>query len=99
MLETQAGRYTIYAPPAGLPRRKAADHHPLVLWESPAGRVLYVGNAGYAAYAALPEGLRPDVVILGSHVQPEDVETGRTVLLPVSTETIRMPIRRNEAAE
>lgn len=99
MLETQAGRYTIYAPPAGLPRRKAADHHPLVLWESPAGRVLYVGNAGYAAYAALPEGLRPDVVILGSQVQPEDVENARTVLLPVSTETIRMPIRRNEAAE
>ena len=92
MLETQAGRYTIFLPPAGLPRRKAADHHPLVLWESPAGRVLYVGNASYAAYSSLPEDLRPDVVILGHLVQPEDVENGRTVLLPVSNETIRVPV-------
>ena len=77
VLETQAGRDTIYPAPAGQP--------PLVLWENPAGRVLYIGHAAYTAYQPF-SGLNPDIAVLGSHarqpVQRCDVSAARLVLLP-----------------
>lgn len=83
--ETQSGRFTILPAPPELSRRNAANHHPLVLWESPAGRVLYVGNAAYAAFSSLPE-LDVDVAILGQHplqaVQVMDVQAKHSILLP-----------------
>ena len=81
VLETQAGRYTIYPASAGEP----AGQPPLVLWESPAGRVLYVGHMSYAAYQPF-SGLNTDIVVLGSHarqpVQRCDVPAARLLLLP-----------------
>ena len=85
VFETQAGRFTIMPAPPELSRKNAASHHPLVLWESPAGRVLYVGNAAYTTLASAPE-QAVDVAILGQHpaqrVQPADVRAGRIILLP-----------------
>lgn len=85
VFETQAGRFTIMPAPPELSRRNAANHHPLVLWESPAGRVLYVGNAAYSTLTAMPE-QEADVAILGQHpaqhVHPADVRAGRIILLP-----------------
>lgn len=103
VFETQAGRFTLFSAPQELPRKNAANHSPVVLWESPAGRVLYVGTASYPAYAALPE-LVVDVVILGQHpLQPVhvvDVQAKRTILLPgvheKSTGTHCIPVGENE---
>ena len=96
--ETQAGRFSIYAPPAEQIRKKAADYHPVVLWESAAGRVLYIGNAAYITYAALPE-LQPDTVILGQHVKPEDVQAVRVLQLPESAENQRLILTPAAAEE
>jgi competence protein ComEC len=86
--ETQAGRFTIFPPPGDMPRRNAADSAPLVLWESPGGRVLYIGDASFAAYAP-HAGMPADIVILGKHpLQPvsvEDVSASRVILLPSYT--------------
>lgn len=89
VLETQAGRFTIYPAGAAPARRRAADHHPVVLWENPRGRVLYIGHAGYAAYSA--RSLPPvDVAVLGTHpyqpVQADDVAASSIILLPGSHE-------------
>ena len=85
VLETQAGRFTIFAPPSELLRIRAVDYHPIVLWESASGRVLYVGDASYAAYRALPE-CSAAVAVLGQHrtqpVHVEDVEAPGILLLP-----------------
>lgn len=89
VFETQAGRFTILPAPPEFPRRNAASHHPLVLWESPAGRVLYVGNAAYTTLASAPE-QAVDVAILGQHpaqrVQPADVRAGGVILLPAAAD-------------
>ncbi len=85
VFESQAGRFTVLPPPADQPRKKAMDYHPIVLWETPAGRVLYVGDAAYSTYAALAPA-PASVVILGRHpqmpVQEADVEARRVILLP-----------------
>lgn len=85
VFETQAGKYTIIPPPPAFQRRQAMNHHPVVLWESPAGLVLYVGQAAYAAFAAVPE-VKADVCVLGAHgrqpVSAEDVDADCKVLLP-----------------
>lgn len=85
VFETQAGRFTIFAAPSEVSRKNAANCHPLVLWESPAGRVLYVGNAAYSSLTAMPEQV-VDTAILGQHpaqcVHPSDVRAGRIILLP-----------------
>lgn len=80
--ETQAGKFTIYPPPVEFPRKKADDHHPLVLWESSAGRVLYVGHASYASFAALCPTLPCDVAVLGRQVQACEVEARQVLHLP-----------------
>ena len=94
--ETQAGRFVIY-PPRAETIQKPSDYHPVVLWESAAGRVLYIGNADYITYASLPE-LQPDTVILGKYVKPEDVPGARVLQLPESAENRRF-ILTPEAAE
>jgi hypothetical protein len=86
VFETQAGKFTILPPPAEQPRKKATDYHPIVLWDSPAGRVQYVGHASYATYAALPE-TAADVLILGHHPQmpvhaSDAGEGARVIFLP-----------------
>lgn len=103
VFETQAGRFTIMPAPPEIPRKNAANCHPLVLWESPAGRVLYVGNASYSALSALPE-MAVDIAILGQHplqaVQGADVHAKRTLLLPgvqeKSTGKDCLPVGENE---
>lgn len=94
--ETQAGRFVIY-PPRAETIQKPSDYHPVVLWESAAGRILYIGNADYITYASLPE-LQPDTVILGKYVKPEDVPAVRVLQLPVSAENRRF-ILTPEVAE
>lgn len=88
-IETQAGRFYVYSPPVELSRKKAADYHPIVLWESAHGRVLYLGRCSYSAYMSLPETVRKaDIAILGRHpsqnVNPDDIEATRIIMLPDS---------------
>ncbi len=75
--ETQAGRFLIYPGAAGA--------YPVVIWENPAGRVLYLGDAPYSAWAGLDGGLVA-LVILGAHPhQPigvDDVLASEYILLP-----------------
>lgn len=78
--ETQAGRFTIYPPPPESVRKKN-DCHPIVLWESEAGRVLYVGDATYTAFSAMPA-QRVSLAILGRNVLPEEVDAERVLHLP-----------------
>ena len=83
--ETQAGKFTIYPPPVEMPRKNAAAHHPLVLWESTAGRVLYIGHAAYATYAPWL-GESYDIAVVGSSEQADEVQARQVVPLPVSHE-------------
>ena len=83
--ETLAGRFKIFPPPAELPRKHAANHAPVVLWETPVSRVLYIGDAAFSAY--VPHMSSPvDVAILGQHPQQAvhggDVPARRLILLP-----------------
>lgn len=84
-LETQAGKFTIYPAPPEIQRQNADSHAPLVLWESPAGHVLYIGNAAYTTYAPMA-GRRVRYVLLGKHPQQpvlcSDVEAEQIILLP-----------------
>lgn len=83
--ETQAGKYTVFMPPMDASRRPASHHCPIVLWESPEGTVLHVGDAAYGTYAAMPESaLFADITILGKNpCAPVPVpENGRSILLP-----------------
>lgn len=89
--ETQAGRFSIYAPPAELARRKAADYHPVVLWESPAGCVLYIGNAAYTCYARFS--CQPcDVAVLGSNTEAGEINTRQVIHLPGDGENVRLEL-------
>lgn len=87
--ETQAGRFTIYPPPVEMPRKNAADHHPIVLWESAAGRVLYIGHAAYATYAPWL-GESYDIAVVGSCEQAEEVQPRRVVPLPVNNDYMQV---------
>ena len=93
VFETQAGSFTILPPPAEQPRKKASDYHPVVLWNSPAGLVQYVGHASYTTYAALPAPAA-DAVILGQHPQTPvhagDVAEGARVIFLPGTEASHM---------
>lgn len=87
--ETAAGRFSIYPPAADAARKRAADYHPVVRWESPAARLLYVGHAPYTTLARLS--VEPyDLAILGKHshqpVHAEDVQAQRLILLPGADE-------------
>lgn len=88
--DTAAGHFSIYPPPAELARKRVTDAHPVVIWESPAGRVLYVGDAAYATYAQL-DSPAVDMAILGLHpqqpVQAADLYAGCIICLPGSSET------------
>ena len=89
VLETQAGRFSIYPDPRG----GSTGQPPIVLWESAAGRVLYIGHAAYAAYVPFTR-LLVDAAVLGAHatqpVEPCDVEAARVLLLPGARDTAAM---------
>ena len=87
VFETQAGRFTLYPPPPDFSCSRAESRAPIVLWETPARRVLYIGSAAYATYASLPfEARKADVVLLGRHPQmpvpAAALESGQVILLP-----------------
>ncbi len=67
VLEGRAGRFTLYPPPADLPRRPAAHAAPIVLWERPDGRrLLFIGAASRSTWEQLPpEARRAEVLLLG----------------------------------
>lgn len=100
--ETTAGRFSIYPPAAGAGRKRATDYHPVVRWESPAGRLLYVGHAAYTTCAAHTAG-EYDVVVLGRNpqqpVHADDLQAKRFILLPgadeKSTGTHLVPVEEN----
>lgn len=65
-VETSAGTYTLYAAPPDYTQTPAANQAPVVLWQSATQRVLYVGDAPYAAWSTIPQHeRRADIVILG----------------------------------
>ncbi|MBO5684382.1 MAG: ComEC/Rec2 family competence protein [Akkermansia sp.] len=81
VLETQAGRFSVYPDT----RSHTPGQPPVVVWESPAGRVLYIGNASYTASQPFME-TKADVIVLGEHprqpVQMSDIDAARVLLLP-----------------
>lgn len=91
---TAAGRYTIYWPPAELPRTPAANAQPVIVWQGVSGaRVIYVGNAAACTLETLPDTeSRADVIILGYNPQEPvlDMEylrsfgAGEIILLPAA---------------
>ncbi len=89
--ETQAGKFTIYPPPVEIARRKAADYHPIVFWESAAGRVLYVGNAAYTSYAPFAR-LSCDVAVLGNHAEDEEINARQVIHLPGNGENVLLEL-------
>lgn len=100
-LRTQAGMYTFYPAPADIPSRNSANLCGIVLWEYAGRRVLYVGDASYLSYAALPqEAKNAHTLILGKNpVLPvADAEelslpggVRRIILLPSAAE---LPLNR-----
>ncbi len=91
-LEGASGRFTLYPPPAELPRRPAANAAPIVRWEMPGGRrLLFIGDASRATWELLPpEARQAEVLIIGHNPKlPMDdpallreVGAGLIVLLP-----------------
>ncbi len=88
---TEAGEFRLYPPPPELPRSPSANEVPIISWTRGAQRLLYIGDASWETFAAMPpEERRAGTLILGySPRQPiEDVEellqTGasRVILLP-----------------
>ncbi len=66
MLTTPAGDFTIYAPPATLPRTPMDNAAPVVVWQRSKDRVLYVGDASLLTFERIPaEERRADILILG----------------------------------
>ncbi len=63
----RAGYFTLYPPPAELPRRPAANNAPIILWEMPDGRrLLYIGDASRSTWEQLPpESRQADILIIG----------------------------------
>ncbi len=92
ILTGEAGRFTLYPPPAELPRRPAANGAPVVRWDRPGGdSLLYVGDASRSTWELLPpEARRVDILILGRNPkQPVDdpavlreTGAGLVILLP-----------------
>ena len=74
---TDAGSFTIYAPPAGIPGKFAANLCPVILWERADGkRILYVGNAALSTLETIPPKQRiADVLILGYNAHEPIIDT------------------------
>lgn len=86
-----AGQYTLINAPASLPESPAQNLTPIVIWDSPRGRVLYIGDASVVTYELIPEPLkRANTVICGYNpAQPIEVSSvvrecqpDRLILLP-----------------
>jgi len=88
---TEAGEFRLYPPPPELPRSPSANEVPIVSWSRGNQRLLYIGDASWETFAAMPPEERcAGTLILGYNPrQPiEDAEelmqTGasRVILLP-----------------
>lgn len=88
---TEAGEFRLYPPPPELPRSPSANEAPIISWTRGAQRLLYIGDASWETFAAIPPEERcAGTLILGYNPrQPiEDAEelqqTGasRVILLP-----------------
>ena len=91
ILSTPAGIFTIYAPPADLPRKPMDNATPIVAWQRKHDRVLYVGDASLLTFESIPaEERHADIVILGRNKRMPLEETAtlrsigasRIILLP-----------------
>ena len=97
-----AGAFRIY-PAVEEPNRPDSNRAPIVLWQGPHRRVLYVGNASVDTFLSIPEKeRRADAVILGRHpTQPlfepgllRATGAGRIILLPDA----ELPLRPQDVA-
>ena len=62
-----AGTFRIH-PAAEVPNRTDSNRAPVILWQGPSRRVLYVGDASVDTFLSIPEAeRRADVVVLGRH--------------------------------
>ena len=91
VFRSDAGQYTLINPPEELPETPAQNRSPVVVWDSPKGRVLYIGDASVVTYELIPEALkRAETVICGYNPsQPVNVcdvvkecRPDRLILLP-----------------
>ncbi len=66
-LQTTAGAFVIYAPPANLPHKPMDNAAPIVLWHRTDGkRILYVGDASIITFEHVPaEARAADILVLG----------------------------------
>ncbi len=97
-IQTSAGTYTIYPPPAELSHSYSHNGAPVITWQQPNGtRVLYIGKAPSIILASLTEEeLRADVVVLGYNAEhPSNIGdlhemtgAGLFVLLPDTPDII-----------
>ena len=81
-LTTNAGVFTIYAPPATLPRKPMDNATPIVVWQRSKDRVLYVGDASLLTFESIPaEERRADILILGRNKRMPlvDADTIRSI--------------------
>lgn len=81
-LTTNAGVFTIYAPPATLPRKPMDNATPIVAWQRSKDRVLYVGDASLLTFESIPaEERRADILILGRNKRMPlvDADTIRSI--------------------
>ena len=66
VFRSDAGQYTLFTPPANLPDSPAQNSTPVVVWDSPKGRVIYLGDASVVTFERIPEALkRAHTVICG----------------------------------
>lgn len=91
-MSTPAGRFTIHPPLQMLSDGLRADFRAVVHWESPQGRVLYLGSCDALTFESIPESVTcgADVVIVGYNrylpvelsVFAEKCANARFILLP-----------------
>lgn len=107
ILMTPAGVFTIYAPPATLPRTPMDNAAPVVVWQRSKDRVCYVGDASLLTFESIPaEERRADILILGRNKRMPlvDADTiraigaSRIILLP-STVGCSPDVQRLHPAE
>lgn len=90
-LQTSAGSFCIYAPPADLPRKPMDNVAPIVAWQRAQSRVLYVGDASLLSFENLPESeRRADVLILGMN-QRMPVADAELILATGASTIILLP--------
>ncbi len=98
--KTSAGIFTIFAPTTDLPISYSANATPIIYWQRSDGRrLLFVGNAAFSTFKALPHGFhRADVLILGYNSHEPIVDP--SVLRPIGMQRIiLLPSARGRGIE